>query len=378
MLFWKPWLDAMAFGFEVQSVVALRLLKIAAGGAEGNAEVTKMVTEKVEALAEAQTAGAIALAQGKSVKVASKRAIAPIKRRVRANHRRLKKVNRRPVSAGHCKDTGEHPTILRVPAGPRAASPSPQCPRGPKARCHGWARRSFMHPIDDIEARCDESVNLVPHFDGRYIRDQAGWKADVLPELQRFLIESARDNDQLRLILDTHVSLAFGVGAILNVKSGKNIEIEQRAAGRHIWSAADKPLDPAWPTLCITEETVHVGGPDLAVAVSMAHDVAPAVRCYVQKVAAIGTLMTASPEDGPSYQSVRSDSHAAAMVSSLLGPIRATVRRGPRRVHLFIAGPNAFAFFLGQSQAAIGAVSIYEWDFDGLRDGGYSVGLELP
>jgi hypothetical protein len=49
MLFWKPWLDAMKFGFEVQSVVTLRLLKIAAGGAEGNAEFTKMVTEKVEA-----------------------------------------------------------------------------------------------------------------------------------------------------------------------------------------------------------------------------------------------------------------------------------------------------------------------------------------
>ena len=32
MLPWKPWLDAMIFGFEVQSVIALRLLKIVAGG----------------------------------------------------------------------------------------------------------------------------------------------------------------------------------------------------------------------------------------------------------------------------------------------------------------------------------------------------------
>jgi hypothetical protein len=75
MLFWKPWLDAMRLGFEVQSVIALRLIKIAAGGAESNAEVTRMVTEKVKALAEAQTAGAVALAQGKSVKVASRRAM---------------------------------------------------------------------------------------------------------------------------------------------------------------------------------------------------------------------------------------------------------------------------------------------------------------
>ena len=91
MLLWKPWLDAMRFGFEVQSVIALRLIKIAAGGAESNTEVTRMVTEKVKALAEAQTAGAVALAQGKSVKAATKRAITLIKRSVRANHRRLTK-----------------------------------------------------------------------------------------------------------------------------------------------------------------------------------------------------------------------------------------------------------------------------------------------
>jgi hypothetical protein len=180
------------------------------------------------------------------------------------------------------------------------------------------------------------------------------------------------------MILDTHVSLAFGVGAILNVKSGKVIEIEQRAGGRHIWSAIDKPVDPAWPTLSVTEEEVHAGGTDLAVAVSLTYDVVPAVRRYVEKFAAVGTLMMAGPAGGPSYQSVRSGSHAAAMAASLLSAIRASAKGGPRRVHLFVAGPNAFAFFLGQSQAAIGAVSIYEWDFDGLRDGDYSVGFELP
>jgi hypothetical protein len=91
MLFLKTWLDAMRFGFEFQSVIALRLMKIAAGVTESNTDVTRMVTEKVKALADTQTASAVALAQGKSVKVASKRAMTPIKRRVRANHRRLKK-----------------------------------------------------------------------------------------------------------------------------------------------------------------------------------------------------------------------------------------------------------------------------------------------
>ena len=81
----------MRFGFEVQSVIALRLLKIATGGAGSDVESTRMVTEKVKALADAQTAGAVALAQGKSIKAATKRAMTPIKCSVRANHRRLTK-----------------------------------------------------------------------------------------------------------------------------------------------------------------------------------------------------------------------------------------------------------------------------------------------
>jgi hypothetical protein len=90
MLYWKPWLDTVRFGFEVQSVIALRLMKIAMGGPGASAESTRMVTEKIKAAFDAQAAGAVAVAQGKSIRAATKRAMTPIKRRVRANHRRLK------------------------------------------------------------------------------------------------------------------------------------------------------------------------------------------------------------------------------------------------------------------------------------------------
>ena len=90
MIYWNPWFEAVKFSFEVQSVIAMRLLKIAAGGAGSSAECTRMVTEKIKAAADAHTAGAIALAQGKSIRTAAKRAMAPVKRRIRANRRRLK------------------------------------------------------------------------------------------------------------------------------------------------------------------------------------------------------------------------------------------------------------------------------------------------
>jgi hypothetical protein len=149
MLIWNPRLDAVKFSFDVQNVIALRLLKIAAEGAASSAERTRMVTENVKAEAVTQAADAVALAQGKSIaqaadavalahgkssaqaadavapaqgksiaqaadavapaqgksiaqaasvapaqgksiKTATKLAMAPIKRRARANHHRLK------------------------------------------------------------------------------------------------------------------------------------------------------------------------------------------------------------------------------------------------------------------------------------------------
>jgi hypothetical protein len=85
----KAWMDAMKFNLEVQSVVSMRLMKIAAGGASGTAESTRMIQEKAEASVAALTAGTLALARGRSVKAATKAAIVPVKKRVRANQKRL-------------------------------------------------------------------------------------------------------------------------------------------------------------------------------------------------------------------------------------------------------------------------------------------------
>jgi hypothetical protein len=89
MLFWKSWIDAAHFCLEAQSVMAMRLIKIATGGQDGAAECTRMVLEKIDAGAAAHTAGALALVGGKSVEAATELAMEPIKRRVRANHLRL-------------------------------------------------------------------------------------------------------------------------------------------------------------------------------------------------------------------------------------------------------------------------------------------------
>ncbi|MCB1461682.1 MAG: SAVED domain-containing protein, partial [Nitratireductor sp.] len=48
------------------------------------------------------------------------------------------------------------------------------------------------------------------------------------------------------------------------------------------------------------------------------------------------------------------------------------------RVHLFIAGPDGFTFFLGQNHKSFGPSTVYEWDFEGPRSGGFCPPLVEP
>jgi len=86
---WKFWTDACQVGLDAQQVIAMRLIRISAGGASAEAECGRMVSEKVCAAVDAQAAGAIALVDGKGLGAAAMAALAPVKQAVRANHSRL-------------------------------------------------------------------------------------------------------------------------------------------------------------------------------------------------------------------------------------------------------------------------------------------------
>lgn len=81
-------LDAWKLGMEANSVVALRLAKIATGGAAGTAEAELMVAEKMKAAAQLQAAwltGGLGLTPAAVAKTILKH----YSKKVRANKRRL-------------------------------------------------------------------------------------------------------------------------------------------------------------------------------------------------------------------------------------------------------------------------------------------------
>ena len=241
--------------------------------------------------------------------------------------------------------------------------------------------KSFEHATDRLEDRCTKVLNLVPNFADRQIRPDADWRLDLYPALKTFLLEAAREGERLRLVLDAHLTLSFAAGSVLNIKSGRAIELEQRTLGKRIWAADDLPADPAWPQWIFSEETLDSGRDDIVVAISLTHDVAPAVRTYVAaNLPAASRLLSVRLSTGPGARSVVCGRHAFDLAEALTGQIKAVREATGRggRVYLFMAAPGAFSFFLGHRQTAIGPLKLYEYDFEGEQGGSYQPSLSLP
>ncbi len=94
MSYRNPWLRASAaawsLGIEASTVIMLRTMKIAAGGAAAEREAAQMVSEKIEAgldlHAKAMTGGL-----GFTPESATNKTLSHYRQRVRANRRRLLK-----------------------------------------------------------------------------------------------------------------------------------------------------------------------------------------------------------------------------------------------------------------------------------------------
>lgn len=89
-----PWtslaLDSWALGLEASTVIGLRMMKLAAGGAAAQAEAQLMVSEKVAASLVLPTMAASGKLGATAPAIASG-SLAHLRRKVRANRRRLSK-----------------------------------------------------------------------------------------------------------------------------------------------------------------------------------------------------------------------------------------------------------------------------------------------
>jgi hypothetical protein len=88
----NPWfcviLKTMQLGFESRNVIALRMMRLAAGGATAQTEARRVIADKIAVGIEAQAAAAASVASGHRDTGVARKVLRVVKKRVRANKRR--------------------------------------------------------------------------------------------------------------------------------------------------------------------------------------------------------------------------------------------------------------------------------------------------
>lgn len=123
--------------------------------------------------------------------------------------------------------------------------------------------KSFEHAINHLAERCNQVLDLVPAFDHRHIRTNAGWETQLYPKLRDVLLDAAKTQPR-------RLRLALAAGSVLDIKSGPHIEPASGSVSEICWSrAASIPASSACRR-CISSLSLAIFSPSRVVFIDRA------------------------------------------------------------------------------------------------------------
>jgi hypothetical protein len=243
-------------------------------------------------------------------------------------------------------------------------------PEKPASR-RSVAIRTFLSgatPADMLEALPERTITLTENFNGRYLREGIAW-ASLQAQIANFLRSQLAERPDMRLFLDAHASVAFLAGATLGFKTGADVEVVQKGMNNsgQVWNAKDGMDGP--PPLIELEKLGE--GKEIAIAIGLARDPTMQVREYAAAALPnVGAILKIVPQGGVGQDAIKGGAHAATIAKAIAESV-ARIRKPGATVHVFVSGPNAFSFLLGQQAESMGCCIPYEFDFNGRIHGSY-------
>jgi hypothetical protein len=240
--------------------------------------------------------------------------------------------------------------------------------------------RSFMRWAEHMEDETADMLCLVRHFDGRNVRDERLWSTNIVPEVEAFISKNSALGKPALLLLDTHASVAFAAGYCLGAKSGADITPVQRTrTGKEAWRA-QRSNNHNYDGWTISEIERPSEGHEVALAISVTHDVIFDVKEFVERSAPnVGRILACSIKPRPGPGSLLDGSHALLLVEELAAVLKRRSREErATKLHIFASAPNAFMFYLGQMAKGFGQGTMYEYDFDNNALGAYQASISFP
>jgi hypothetical protein len=221
-----------------------------------------------------------------------------------------------------------------------------------------------IHAIDRQPAAepANVEVDFTALFEGdtpftrRQLKDPSDWQQVVTPGLaQAARALEAYGPRRVHVSGSMRLPMWFAVGRELPDVRQWSLTLDQRGEE---WVTA--PAEEVTPRL-LTQTQIGQGA-DLAIAVALTHDPTADVETYLREACiSASLLMTLGPVGDPGYQSVPNGRWASGWARGARDYSRTAARtHGAKRIHLFIAGPQAVALMLGHHWNLVPPTTVYE------------------
>lgn len=243
--------------------------------------------------------------------------------------------------------------------------------------------RSFRKGAENLHNEVDQISCFLHCFSSRFILEEYAGMEFINEQIKATAEKIIENKKPVLLHLDTHLSLATLLGAQLNPKFGvPEITLVQKTFnGKKLWKA-DTETPPAHtaPFWTITEEQLNEHGDETVLSINVTHNIIEDVNAFVEeKLGHVKARVHASLLPKIGATSLTDANHAVSALEELINTVRTMKRKSSAmgKVHVFIAAPNAMAFYLGQKISLLGKCALYEFDFEQQRNGGYHAILEI-
>lgn len=255
---------------------------------------------------------------------------------------------------------------------------------GPVKRSAGrkLAIRSYKKGTSGFETWGDARLDLLDQFNGRIPKPGVDWTDDIASRAVEFVDKNLTPGTSVMIWLPAHYTIAALVGYIFDARSGVNVTLKQ--TGVYGWSDWMMPLPSGQCSkdscLCKCDVEIDDQGNDLAVAISVTHEIAEDVEAYISD-SGISVLALRSLSLGCcGSASVSGPESAAHLIDDIVCLIRRfrTERKCRGKIHLFYSAPSSMVFMLGQRLRGLGAIQLYEHDFESGLGTSYTPSISLP
>lgn len=225
----------------------------------------------------------------------------------------------------------------------------------------------FPRGSERVQQEVPILLDLQNRFDGRFLKPDLDWTADIGKPVQDFLRENTESQQAYQIILETHGSIAFTAGRFFDTKFGIDIcPVQKTISGSEVWE-----IDKLDQTEYQSWSVEHIAGDDGAFDSALILNVSRSIRFDVERYLSeqgisVGRVIncTLGGTGGTNF-AIQNATHAAKLAREVYAVLiqRSTTERRAY-LHIFAAAPNAFMFYLGQASRPFGNCILYEFDFE--------------